>query len=177
MKSYVTAIIGLVSMLLSSCIQNQSHKFKSWIGVGNCSPSLLQREFRVIDNNGKSLDNFSITVLMDAPAGLIPSPFYGDFIDMERTLHGGNLCPGFRVQIINGKVSNSRNFSKEYSLNPIQVISNMNNDRIIRITYPTYFPKSMCMYISKDGGFAFFSTMIIDMPVGEVSSLTINKLR
>lgn len=131
---------------------------------------MLQREFRVIDSKGNAVDNFYILVGITPPDGYIPTPFYGDFIDMERTMNGDDY---FSVRIIDGRVTNIH-VPKEHSTNPIQIISSMNNNRNIRITHSTYFPKSTRMILKKDELTCYDEIMINDMPTGEVSTFILD---
>lgn len=171
MKTESIATIAVASILLCSCIQNNSYPLRSWIGVGNCTPTLLQREFRVINSKGNLVDNFSIIVGIEPPDGYIPTPFYGDFLDKERTMNGDDY---FIVRIINGRVKNIYVPKKHFS-NPIRIISSMSDNKTIRITHSTYFPKSIHMILKKDE----LSSpprviMINDMPIGEISTFILD---
>ena len=171
MKTKFIALLAAASIQLASCIQNNSYPLRNWIGVGNCTPTLLQREFRVVDSSGKPVDYFSIMVGIKPPEGYIPTPFYGDFVDMERKLNGDDY---FIVRIINGRVSNSH-VPKVLSPHPIQIISAMNNDRKLSLAYATYFPKSIRMILQKDGCLhCSDEIMIKDMPTGDVSTIVLD---
>lgn len=171
MKTESIATIAVASILLCSCIQNNSYPLRSWIGVGNCTPTLLQREFRVINSKGNLVDNFSIFVGIEPPDGYIPTPFYGDFLDKERTMNGDDY---FIVRIINGRVKNIY-VPKKHSSNPIRIISSMSDNKTIRITHSTYFPKSISMILTKDELWSCYrKIMINDMPIGEISTFILD---
>ncbi len=171
MKTKFIALLAAASIQLASCIQNNSYPLRNWIGVGNCTPTLLQREFRVVDSSGKPVDYFSIMVGIKPPDGYIPTPFYGDFLDKERTMNGDDY---FIVRIINGRVKNIH-VPKKHSSNPIRIISSMSDNKTIRITHSTYFPKSIRMILKKDElSSCSDEIMIKDMPTGDVSTIVLD---
>lgn len=171
MKTKFIALLAAASIQLASCIQNHTYPWRSWIGVGHCKPTMLQREFRVVDSSGKPVDYFSIMVGIKPPEGYIPTPFYGDFVDMERKLNGDDY---FIVRIINGRVKNIH-VPKKHSSNPIRIISSMSDNKTIRITHSTYFPKSIRMILKKDElSSCHGEIMINDMPIGEISTFILD---
>lgn len=171
MKTESIATIAVASILLCSCIQNNSYPLRNWIGVGNCTPTLLQREFRVINSKGNLVDNFLIFVGIEPSDGYILTPFYRDFRYKERTMNGDDY---FFVRIINGRVKNIY-VPKKLSSNPIRIISSMSDNKTIRITHSTYFPKSIRMLLIKDElGSCYRKIMINDMPIGEISTFILD---
>lgn len=161
MENKILTHIVATSILLSSCIQNDSYPLRCWVGVGNCTPITLEREFRVIDSRGKPVENFFVAGGTRSSFGLIPTPFNGDFIDMERKLNGAT---DFFVHV--NKENVTVDHAKEGLACPIQIVPTTGNNRNIRIKYSTYFPKTLYIILMKCGSYKSSNIIIVrDMPI------------
>lgn len=159
-------------MTLCSCIQNQSHILKSWIGIGDCKPTIVQRQFRVLDSSGKLADDFCVKVTAGDcychNIAIASAPFFKEFVDMEVKLNGSREN-ALRAQVIRNQLSNIHIPNKHACIR-------YNNDGVITFTYATYFLNELNMYIKKGS----IKTSIFEeewkvksMPVGEVYTITL----
>lgn len=141
MKTTFITFIVATSVSLSSCLQNDSHPVRCWIGIGDCKPTVLQGQIKVLDIDGTPVQNYHVAIMPKPPDGIIPTPYYGDFIDKERALNGEHC--GFRVTNGQLKIISEPKVPKNSlaSSEPLKV--SLSKDGTVKITYSTYFPESL----------------------------------
>ena len=148
MKTTFITFIVATSISLSSCMQNDAHPVRCWIGIGDCKPTVLQGQIKVLDMDGTPVQNYHVAIMPQPTDGIIPTPYYGDFIDKERALNG-ELC-GFRVTNGQLKIKSEPKVPKNSlaSSEPLKV--SLSKDGTVKITYSTYFPESLRIWVGSN---------------------------
>lgn len=131
-----------------SCMQNNSHPIYSWFGAGNCRPTHIERTLLLVREDRKSVQDFKLTLSrsIESDFGLILSPYYKDFLHMERELNGDH------INVYRIKDGHSLGPEPMFAFAGRDYIS-LNKEGMIIIHYSTYFPDSLVISIETGTSF------------------------
>lgn len=155
--------LGVTYCLLGTgCLQNNSHPFRSWFGAEGCQPTLLTREIKLLDSSGKLPKNFRLWIWPDHGKRIIPTPYFSEFKRMEVELTG---TYGYYLESEDGCIKYDKDSDPKFVT--------VREDGVVHISYPTYFPKELEVFITaketingEERTFTDFFT-IKDLPCGK----------